>query len=258
MDIEKLILKATEYGGDKRAGQKAISASSLNKPLLQLWLRYKYGVIPAEKVTMATLGSLLHLGMEKVCEGKFTTEADYEAKLWANDEEWKLTGTIDAIELGEDGKPKTIYDWKTIKRYRVETLKKHIEEDPWSDDYIVQMNVYAFLIMRKHSVVPEMKIVTLSPDAGLNSRKGIEEPFLEIIDIPDLGMSQVGERVVQTIQDLQWHIKEGSVPPRCEDTWPRKVNGTTVPLRCMYFCSYQGYCPHYNPKPETVTATWEF
>jgi len=242
-DIEKIILEATEYGGNKNEEAKALSASQLSDDVLRLWLRYKYRVQPSEKIEMNTLGSLVHLGLEQIFKDidNFEVEHSIEKKM---DNGWSLTGTMDLY----DTKKNIIYDWKMIKKYRV----KKILEQGTNDPYVVQMNVYRYLTGSN----PEMYIASFSSDAGVNFKDGSVESVFKLTEVPFIPDEEIEKLFYDQVELLQQYIEPYKTPPQCEDLWPRKIKGEVVKARCAYYCSFKDLCPRYHEKPDITLNSW--
>ena len=245
MNIKKRIMAATGYR-DTEPFVKEISASQLGSDILQIFLRYKYGVPKETEPSVSTMGSLLHLGMEKVLEDieDVDTEVHFEKDI--DGTEWKLTGTIDAF----DRRCNTIYDWKMVKKYRVQKLEKELETDP----YTLQLNAYRILT----GTNPVMKIVTFSCDAGYDFKTGSVIPVMKVIDVPEIPDELMMQMIKDKVDAVEEHIKNGTTPERCADVWLRKTKNGTVPIRCEQYCSYKKVCKRYNPKPEKVVASWGY
>ena len=247
MNWEKLLLKSTEYGGDREPGSKSISASQLTAEPLQRWLRYKYGVIPADTISMATIGSLVHMAIEDILEGVDGVESEKDMSV-PLENDWLLTGTADII----DHASKEILDIKVVKKYRLTKIKEQGTKDP----YVIQLNTYRYLLKQEIGKDYGMKILALSPDAGFDFKKGILVPTFQIINIPYIPDNEIEQMALDKTNEIQAYIDSDTTPEKCKDTWPRKVGGKTISVRCNTYCSYSKVCPHYNPKPESVIAGW--
>ena len=243
MDLKQFILDITQYGGNQEKEVKAISASQIDTDVLQLWLRYKHGVLPSKDISQAEIGTLGHKGVEsEILDRLIATDVVPEVELeYEMKNDWKLTGTADIV----DYECRVIYDLKFIKKYRVEKLQKAIEKDPESDTYIWQMNVYRYLLKKMTGQRFRMVVASLSCDGGFNFRKGIKEPVYQEIDIPILDDGIIESQFNTQVGLMENYLNKDKIPPVCDDVWPRKVAGTTVPVRCLQYCSYKEVCPRY-------------
>jgi hypothetical protein len=90
--IEKKLLDKTQYGGNKEPMVKAISASELGNDLLQIYLRYKYGVPDSTEFGQDTIGSLMHIALQDILKDEYEVEKKYQYQFSNN---WFLTGSIE-------------------------------------------------------------------------------------------------------------------------------------------------------------------
>ena len=252
--IEKIILDGTQYGGNSEPGIKALSASSLNAPVLQNWLRWKHGVLPEDKIKVTNMGSLIHLAIEHLIKKHNAREDEWDIMPEVHlefpmDNGWDLTGTADIIDYKEG----VIYDIKNIKKYRVTKLR----EQGTKDDYAIQLNAYRFLNKMKTGEDFEMKVFAMSFDGGMDFRSGVDTPVLQIVDVPYIPDEEIIALFNDQVQKLEYHINEDMVPDQC-DTWVRKIRGKSVPARCLLYCSYSSVCPQYDPRPQTIATNLEW
>jgi len=254
MDMKKLILESTQYSGNSDKEIKALSASQLNDDVLRLWLRYKYGVVENDEISMATIGTLVHKGIECIIkeraatEDNFNIQSEVDLKMNFENTEWMLTGTADIVDFEE----RIVYDIKTIKKYRVSKLKNEM----MSDDYTIQLNAYRMMLENTIGDRFKMAVLALSPDGGFSARTGNTEQTFEEIEIERIENSVISGMFIDKVKLLEYYIEANEVPQKCEDVWIRKVKGKAIPLRCQQYCSYNSICPYYNPKIETHTIDW--
>ena len=254
-DFKQILLDNTEYGGETAPGSKAVSASQFNAPLLQRWLRYKYGVPKSEEIGVNTIGSLVHLAIEGII-GKLGSSVNAEVSMEKEfPNGWKLTGTADII----DRRASIIYDIKMIKKYRTVKLKEAIKKNAyWQDDYIVQLNILRYLAEWDTVKTYDMRVMALQPDAGFDFKTGMDIPVYEEIEIPRINDHEIEEKFHRLINELLLFLNADKVPEKCEDVWPRKVKGTTIAVRCKTYCSYRDLCPRYNVNPLTAANAMDF
>jgi len=228
IDLEKIILEETKYIGSDI--KNSISASQVTTEPLQQYLKWKYGNIEDDKVGQNTLGSILHLGMEQILKEKSAlTEYSMEYKLW-ND--WTITGTADLIVDG------AIYDYKFTKEYS----RKMWLKDKENHQYTIQLNTLRYLWKQLPSDIktePKMYIVWFIKDA----KQG--EPTMIIDEVPLI--KHIEDILIDATNELRQWVENDIEPPVCKDKWTRKIKGNTVHTKCMYYCSYNKVCPHYNP-----------
>lgn len=231
--IKETILGATKYVGS--GIEKSLSASSVGNEVCQNWLKQEYGIIDETEIGQNTLGSIFHLGMEKMFEGSaFDTEFAMHKKLG----DYSITGTADLI----DTKSNCIYDYKLTKNYTYKMWSK----EPLTNGYTVQMNVLKWLAERTYPEKKfDMKLVWFLKDAVATK----DEPNMIISEVPAIDIEPIIQAAVDELKGVL------DVPPKCKDLWMRKVKGVNVPMKCKYYCSYNKVCPHYD-EPVKLPTTW--
>jgi len=241
-EIEKILLEATQYGGNSTPGIKAISASQLGSDPQQALLRYKYGVRENKEFGQNTLGSLCHLAFEHIFNKKdnFVVEYDVRKPMYKG---WIMSGSIDLF----DRENKIIYDIKVSKDY---TKKKILET--FDHQYIIQLSAYKYMLEYCDNISDvQTKLIFISKDAGFNARTAEETPTLEIMDI-----EPVWENRIEDIARNHINFIEAGEERQCSDVWMRRMGSTSVPMRCMMYCNYSDKCKFYNPKPSTAMNAW--
>ena len=242
-NIEEILIKETQYKGNNEPNIRQISASQFGDDMLQIWLRYKYGVPKSDKFTQSTLGSLVHKGIEAILSkyDEIETEKDVEKEF---DNEWKLSGSIDIV----DNKNKVIYDVKVTKHYTIEQLRKEPEHH-----YVWQLSVYRYLMKHLTGIDYDIKLLAILKDGtDFDSRTGSAKDHIKIIDLEPISYDEVEKRFYDITYDIEVHETLGSKPEQCKDLWFRKRNGTLIPIRCEVYCAYKDVCPYYQ-KPKRMT-----
>ena len=242
---KQLLLNGTKYGGDSSIERKSISASEFNKPLLQLYYRYKYGIPKQNDIGVNTLGSLIHKGIETILEQRDDILTEYGMK-YTFDNGWSLTGTADII----DKELKTILDIKFTKHFvgsDMKTKSDYIIANGEKDDYIVQLSVQRYLWYKETKESYDAGLLLLNKDAGLDFKRGKEVAAFEILDCSDMLLSynEVESKFNSLVEKLTYHIENNIVPNECEDLMFRKFNGKTIKMRCKY-CAYNKKCKYNN------------
>ena len=234
--ITEKIVNKTQYNGNSEANVKAISASSMGTDLLQIYFRYKYGVINKTDFGQDTLGTLVHIGIQELFKNdeQIKIEPKFEHK-FAN--EWSLTGSIDLLNL----KDSEIIDIKVTKQY---TVKKVIEDS--NHQYIWQLSTYKFLAEKIYGNNFSTKLLLVLKDGGYNFRKSAIEPSLELLDIEPKSAVQVEDKFYEITKQIEEYEKLGELPPICSDLWWRKTKNGSIPVRCEQYCSYKDVCPYYK------------
>lgn len=238
------ILEKTQYQGNTEAGVKAISASDFGNDILQIWLRYKYGVPEKTEIGQDTIGTLFHFGVEQILKDEAETEVSMELEMQNS---WKLTGTADIILEN------AIYmcDIKLTKSYTIERVEKEQEHQ-----YVWQLNVYRYLYEKLHGKEMQMYLIAFLKDGGYDFRKMENKPSLRVVQIPYISDIKIEEKFKEITEDIEKYEELGVEPPQCKDLWFRKVRGKSVPVRCMQYCAYKDKCKYFNPKPTTIMEMW--
>lgn len=259
MDIvENIIHKGTKYvsgsKGDIPEDALFLSASQVGAEPLQIYLRIMYGSQDKEEITDATLGTILHHGMEKIVNEQAEAlheesgvEIDTEVPMHIQlPNRWYVTGTADLIV--KNGNSLEIHDYKFTKYY---ALKKFEEEKiSWHPgmaphQYTLQLNTLRYLAEKMELADGEvsMHIDYFIRDA--NKLKG--EPVHRMVEPPRL--DGIEEILTEKTDLIQSYIVNAEVPPVCSDLWPRKLNGKFIPdMRCQFYCDMKSHCPYYKSK----------
>ena len=236
--IEKILLDATQYKGNKEPGSKSLSGSELNNELLQIWLRQKYGVIESDSFEQNTIGSLMHLSIQEVLKKEYLIEYSLNEK---QDNGWELTGSIDLLSIRD----REIIDIKSTKQYTVEKVLTEPDHQ-----YIWQLSAYKFLADRYFNMDFDTKILFVLKDGGYDFRKMVNKPSLELINITPKSHKEVLDKFNNIVEQLS--ILGDEHPQQCKDLWWRKTKNGSVPVRCMQYCSYNKVCPYYKQNPMQV------
>jgi len=235
--IEKIIEK-TQYQGNNEPNIKQISASQFGDELLQIWLRYKYGVIPNEKFTQSTIGSLVHIGIQELIKNEPEMEIEKDVLVKFSNG-WSLSGSIDIV----DNKEKVIYDIKVTKQYTISQLKKEPKHH-----YIWQLSVYRYLMKELTGSDYDIRLFAVLKDGSdFNVRDGHATPHYEIIDLEPISYKEIEKRFNEIVEQLESYEQIGSYPEQCKDLWIRKLkNGNTIKMKCEVYCAYKDVCPYYK------------
>jgi len=237
----KKILKNTEYSGNLQPKAREISASQLGSDPQEALLRYKHGVVKRSDINQATIGSLVHLALEYI----YSSDKDYSCELHVEqqlDNGFLLTGTIDRV----DNVDNVIVDTKVTKTY---TIKK-ILEDPMHP-YRLQINAYRMMLENETKQEYSMMLEIFNKEGGYNVRFDETIPDITYLEIDRIA----NEIIIEEVNKLVDFVKNG-VEQKCKDVWFRKVQGQTIPLKCLKYCSYNNVCKFYNPKPNTTVKGW--
>lgn len=259
MDIvENIIRNGTRYvsGSKDYIPEDAlfISASQVGAEPLQIYLRIMYGSQEKDDITDATLGTILHHGMEKIVNEQ--AQALYEESGIEIDTEvpmhiqlpnrWYVTGTADLVV--KNGNNLEIHDYKFTKYY---ALKKFEEEKlSWHQgasphQYTLQLNTLRYLAEKMALVDGE---VSMHIDYFIRDANKLKsEPVHRMVEPPKL--NEIENILIEKTNEIQEYIVNAQVPPVCSDLWPRKMNGTFIPdVKCQFYCDMKHVCPYFKSK----------
>lgn len=224
--------------------EKRISASQIDLEPLQVWLSYKHGALPETKIGQHTIGSILHLGMEKIFDLNNIHTIESEVPFEKEYRGWKLTATIDHI----DHKNKIIADFKNVKRYTFE------KNDP-NSSYAWQLRFGKYLSELNYDLYNFMFIKNNEEDYRYKKE---EIDVFQIVKIHDVSENVLLEKIDKLIDILEEGIKtDGKSIQKCKDVWIRKsISGKALPMKCVKYCSYNSVCPYYNPHPDSIISNW--
>jgi hypothetical protein len=246
--IRNIIMEAVSY--KESPIRRSISASSLTRETIELWLRFKYGVPKREEFSRATVGSLMHLAMENIFNkySEYEVEMELEKKMMIDElgDSWFLTGTLDLY----DKENNIIYDWKTIKGYRVDKFLA----DPLEDDYTIQLNAYRYLLGKDS----KMAMIVIDTNPSYDFSSGETDPMLRVVEVPKISDSRIERIFEEQVSKLVKYLKDNKIPPKCVDTYPRKSKGEIVELKCAMYCSYKDVCPRIKPqiRNKSIMKDW--
>ena len=242
--IEKKILEACVYTGEKRTKQRAISASSIKGDNLQWVLKYRYGMIDDEKVSQSQIGTLVHAGLEEALKGDDKIIVEQRLQIDLKDD-FVLSGAFDAlIEYEPD--MFAIIDHKTVKHKVIAKLDKEGKDSPYS----IQQRIYKHLLIKTE---PEkynesnvsMFLNLLIKDGAVH----MGTPDHVIYEIEDEWTTQEIEKLLSDrVDSLLPYIEDDKLMPEdCDNKfWIRAKGKKAVPGRCLHWCSVSDHCPWYK------------
>jgi len=244
-EIKQTILEATRY--KREAGELKFSASMMGNTTLQNYLAVIHGAVDSTEIGQSTIGSITHLGMEKMLIDK-GFESQVEATIYYEREDgWKVSATVDYYD--ETGDIPVIRDWKLTKLYAGKSVKKDLNHG-----YRLQVNVARHILKKSNRGIINMALNMFYKDANpLNNELAYEE--IKIAPIED-----IEQQIDKKIEELKSYIDSGETPPECsvEDQWIRRTkSGGVVKSRCTLYCSHNFACPYYNsPSTKTAVSNW--
>ena len=236
-NLTKEILSISKYGGEHKPS-KRISGSMFNGELLQQFLRVKHGVLDNEEIGANTLGSIMHLGLEKLESDTIKVEQSY--KLEKNN--WTYSCTIDLIDTDK----KVLGDFKLTKRY---TYEKFTQDN----SYAWQLRFNKFILKQLYPEFADydMYVIMILKDFEASFKQEQLDPiqYIKVDEVDDEIIMDIIEKDSSLIDE---HIKDNSYPEECSDVWWRKYPkghsqaGKSYKSRCVKYCSYNKVCPYYK------------
>jgi len=151
-----------------------------------------------------------------------------------------LTGRVDQYNK----KTKTLFDYKTIKSYAVEKMKKEHFED---NSYLLQLNGYrTFFFPEAEHLIIEAFV----KDWGYDKYKKNGVMPIEKVEIPILSDEYVKETFKRLIDQHLKVEKSGQLPDCTKDeVWFNenpKSDNFGIPLRCRDYCEVNSICDQYR------------
>lgn len=236
MNIKQLLIERTQYKGKKEPNTKYISASELGDEPLKVWLRQQYGVIENTDFDQATIGSLLHIGIQEILKDIYITEYQLETILPNG---WGLTGSIDLLNI----KNKEIIDIKVTKSYTIESVFKNTNHQ-----YIWQLSAYRYLCYKHFGFDFDTKLLFILKDGGFDFKTMRKIESIEIIDIQPKSYVEVERKHNEMVEILE----RNTIPEQCSDVWYRKTQAGSIPMKCKTYCVYSNVCKYYKPNPMKI------
>ena len=260
-NLEEEILKVTEYKSryEARDNEYVISASMIGNEMLQNYLSIVFGKQKQKQITDPTLGTIFHKGMDTLIQpynGNIRIQKEQSMSIKLKND-WILSGTADLIVKKD--KDYEIHDYKFAKTYTMKMFKKDITNHNYTKQLIALKYLLLRILEKNSDYINSMDLYCdfFLKDASM--MKG--EKILHQIKIPEESIKITFARdLINQTNELQKYIEEGKTPPKCKDTWIRKIGGRTVHSRCQYYCSQAENRPYYDTMNATTMidmANWE-
>ena len=244
-DFEELLLKATQYSGSRKSGEKVISASSINREPYFLLVQHLFDKQEQSSYGANTTGSLYQLGLDSALashgNGRWRT-AQRLSYVLPNG--WTISGEYDIF----DTETNTIIDGKVISDYSYKSVMKNDIDS----DYNVQVATYSALehlskeaddfILRPLPAKGALHIVNKGGSAAKNNVSTWLDLFMHDADTIIKMFTDKTDQL-QTLLDN--YESTGQLPEEVCDTAKYGMD-KGVPKRCTLYCDYKDVCPHYN------------
>ena len=245
-DFEELLLKATQYSGSRKSGEKVISASSINKEPYFLLVQHLFDKQEQQTYGANTTGSLYQLGLDSAL-------ASHGNRRWRTAQRlshvlqngWTISGEYDIF----DTETNTIIDGKVISDYSYKSVMKNDIDS----DYNVQVATYSALehLNKSDEELRELRQLPASGalhivNKGGSAAKNNVSTWLDLfMHDADTIIQMFTDKTDQLQQLLDNYNADGSLPEEVCDTAKYGMD-KGVPKRCTLYCDYKDVCPHYN------------
>lgn len=244
-DFEELLLKATQYSGSRKSGEKVISASSINREPYFLLVQHLFDKQEQSSYGANTTGSLYQLGLDSALathgNGRWRTAQRLQYTLQNG---WTISGEYDIF----DTETNTIIDGKVISDYSY----KSVMENKIDSDYNLQVATYSMLEHLNKSEeelnkrpLPAKGALHIVNKGGSAAKNNISKWLDLFMYDADSMLTIYTEKTNQLQEALDAYNKDGSLPEDVCDTAKYGMD-KGVPKRCTLYCDYKNVCPHFN------------
>jgi hypothetical protein len=202
--------------------------TELSNPLRIAYLNRKYNyMVEISDVENVWIGTAIHYYIAQFKHKDYIADPDTAGKVEI-DKDVFITLTPDLY----DTKRKIIYDFKVVKTYEVEKIKK----DGLDQKYLYQLNGYRAF---KFPEAKKLILVFILKDYTIRTKyeKDIESPFVEV-EVPIIETAK--EELINKAKVLHKALTENKPPEKCspEESWDGK--------RCDFYCSVNKFCRELN------------
>lgn len=244
-DFEELLLKATQYSGSRKSGEKVISASSINREPYFLLVQHLFDKQEQSSYGANTTGSLYQLGLDSALathgKDRYITAKRMSYTLPNG---WKISGEYDIF----DTETNTIIDGKVISDYAYKSVMKNDIDS----DYNLQVATYSMLehfsksddelTIRPLPAKGALHIVNKGGSAAKNNISTWLDLFMHDADSM---ITIFTEKTNQLQEALDTYNATGELPEDVCDTAKYGME-KGIPKRCTIYCDYKDVCPHFN------------
>jgi hypothetical protein len=247
MEVKKryidAIVSATQYSGS-HGNERVISASALEDDILPTYLKIKYGMEKSDVISQSTLGSLLHLGVDKAFENHEDTYIAKRRKLNVSND-FILSGETDVEFYEKDKNTLHIIDNKMVKYATYEKILTGKD-----DAYLTQLKAYEYLAKNCDDIKYDNIKVYLSfffKDGTLFAKKVIPDHLLVNFTNRMITDSEFEDKIDSLTTDLKMYLEnENETPPECSQLFWNRRTDKAQKERCRSFCSVNSSCPYYK------------
>jgi hypothetical protein len=255
-EYEEMLLKASEYSGNREPGKKIFSASMLGGEHLQNYLKYKYGSEKSKQFEANTFGSIYQLGVDAAVDKitkhkvKYTSAKRIKIELPNG---WIVSGEMDQI----DWENKVIFDNKVT----TDTTITKIKSEGVNHSYALQMGVYKWLLHKEALLNNEeaIEFASVLPvvDKKFSYFKDNKYNQLTFIEVDTYSIEDIEKLLIKKTDELDKYIELDQAPEKCKQLFPYKPRKSNIvrPMRCIYYCDVAKHCPYYKTEnPQTINT----
>lgn len=227
-----IIAMDDDYTGPKTSEARSISASGLAAPPRQVVLRRRHDkelVVDASDLLFMLIGKTAHAILEKYSQAVLV-----EKRIETTYKGWLISGEIDEYDVNG-----TLRDWKTTSAWSVSKDK---------DEWIQQVNVYAWLLRRELGFHPQnLEIAAILKDHS--------DRHMTTSAYPPIPFATVEVELWTESRQYEWiHARLAQLEsaerdlPNCSpsDRWE---NAAGEPRRCPKYCLLRDHCTQWLNDP---------
>jgi len=235
--IISAVLAGTTYSGNKNAGKRILSASSLAKDDLQIYLTFLHGFDKPERIELNTLGTLVHTGLEEIFKGAENVDIEdrYNVELSNG---WTISGSIDSLFHDMEA----IVDWKVPN---MKILKEEIRKFGKSSKYALQMGVYKWLIWKVKGLEYNAYLGTFDKKQSHFAKDSNKDVF-GLIEIETYNFEEIEALLIEKTDRLDIYIESNIEPEQCKIIWSAQYGTKKIPATCRFYCSVSSNCKFYQ------------
>ena len=236
-EYEQMLLKASEYSGNKEPGKKTFSASMLGNEVLANYLKFMHGSQDSKVYGANTVGSLYQLGVDSAANLMSEKYSSAERFTYELSNGWTISGETDQF----DKERKVIFDNKVTTA----TAIGKVRSEGKNHGYALQMGVYKFLMFKKYGEV--YPAVLPMVDKSYSYFKANKNEQLEFVDIETHEPEEIEQLLLDATNELQQYIDLEQPPSQCKDLWFFGRKGQVKKkMRCIHYCDQKVNCPYYT------------
>ena len=278
MNFEQRLMEATKYDSRFLPGTIRYSASMRGADPVQNALRISFPEESQTNIGMNTIGTIFHAGMDAlVSNGKllFDKSAMHEHYMShvvdIDSVACALHGTADLILVGTDPEDRTIrtieiIDYKLTSSYQMKVLHEKREETAARYLPQLQMLLYLFFSSIHESINADEQDrvhITLSNtffirDAMFSRKQRVFEKtnwVEEVFTMKEVHamLADIRDEIFDEVREMLSVTANDSIKNGCKDRWIRKIDGVTVPTKCVWYCSVKDNCPFYKSEVPPIS-----